>query len=74
MFENPIAPKPNPAGKKYRDPFKGQPTYDEKKRMFMGGDYYGTGYKAKVGKLRSPTVGVNPIPQKAMRKAPESLA
>ena len=74
MFENPISPKPNPVGKKYREPFKNQPSFDTQKKMFQGGQYYGTGYKAKIGKMRSPTVGQTNVPQKSMRKAPESLA
>lgn len=72
MFKDPIAPSPNPAATKVRQPFK-QPTYDMKKQMYPGGDYYGTGYKAKIGKMRGSPSDTN-IPQKAFRKAPESLA
>lgn len=74
MFQDPIAPKPDPAGKKVRNPFKGQPSFDNKKQMYPSGDYYGTGFKAKVGKMRGEGSQASPIPQKAMRKAPESLA
>ena len=74
MFENPIAPRPDPAGKKVRQPFKGQPSFDMKKKMYPAGDYYGTGFKAKVGKMRGDSPGMNPVPPKAMRKPPESLA
>ena len=73
MFEDPIAPRPDPSAKKWRQPFKGgQPSYDKKKKLFPAGDYYGTGFKAKVGKLRDN--GASNIPQKSMRKDPESLA
>lgn len=74
MFEDPIAPKTNPEGKKYRQPFKGQPSYDREKKMFPAGDYYGTGFKAKLGKVRDSSTGKSNIPEKSMRKAPESLA
>lgn len=73
VFNQPIAPKPDPAGKKVREPFKGQPSFDDKKLMFPGGDYYGTGFKAKVGKMRA-SPSDSPIPQKALRQAPKSLA
>ncbi len=74
MFQDPIAPKPNPAGKKVRQPLAGQPTYDNKKLMYPCGNYYGTGFKAKVGRLRDSSVAPSNIPQKAFKKAPESLA
>jgi hypothetical protein len=73
MFQNPIAPKPDPAGQKVRQPFKSQPSYDAKKQMFPSGDYYGTGFKAKVGSMRA-SPSDSPIPKKAMRQAPKSLA
>lgn len=74
MFEDPIAPKSNPAAKRVGEPFKPQPSYEQKKQMFAGGDYYGTGFKAKVGKIRGESGSMSPIPQKSLRKAPESLA
>lgn len=73
IFNQPIAPKPDPAGKKMPKAFGAQPTYDDKKLMYPGGDYYGTGFKAKVGKMRS-SPSDSPIPQKATRVAPKSLA
>lgn len=74
MFSNPIAPKPDPSGKKVRNPFKGQPSHDGKHQMYPAGDYYGTGFKAKIGKMRGEGSQASPIPMKAMRKPPESLA
>jgi len=74
MFKNPIAPNPNPAAKKVREPLKPQPKYDNRNKMFPAGDYYGTGFKAKVGKMRGDSPGMNPVPPKAMRKPPKSLA
>ena len=38
------------------------------------GDYYGTGIKAKVGRMRDDSVGMNPVGQKALKKPPKSLA
>jgi len=37
------------------------------------GDYYGTGIKAKVGKMRDG-MGMKPISQKKMKNPPRSLA
>lgn len=73
MFENVLKPK---TGKSYSEagPFKDQPTYDSAKKMFQGGTNYGTGVKAKVGRLRSGSPGTSPIPQKSLRKAPGSVA
>lgn len=59
--------------KEISNPFKPQPTYDSKKRMFMGGDYYGTGYKQPMGKMRGENTGLNPIPQKKLATDPRSL-
>ena len=74
MFKDPIAPRPDPAGKKVRQPFSKQPSYDMKKQMYPAGDYYGTGFKAKVGRLRGEGSQASNIPQKAFKQAPESLA
>lgn len=71
-FKNPIAAPLTSF--KPPDPFSKQPTYDGKKKLFPAGDYYGTGYKAKIGKMRGDSPGMNPVPQKSLRKAPESLA
>lgn len=37
------------------------------------GDNYGTGYKAKVGKVRSSTVGYIPVSKKKLSKPPKSV-
>jgi hypothetical protein len=37
------------------------------------GDYYGTGFKAKVGKSRSDSM-VNPVPKAKLGIAPKKLA
>lgn len=72
-FKDPIAGSKSKSIKPVQ-PFGDQPTYESKKRMFMGGDYYGTGFKAKVGTLRSEMPGATNIPQKAMRIPPKKLA
>lgn len=72
MFKDPIAPPKSPV--KVPKPLAGQPSYDNKKKMFPAGDYYGTGFRAKVGKLRGESGGESNIPQKAMRSDPKSLA
>lgn len=38
------------------------------------GDYYGTGVKAKVGKMREDSLGFNSVPPKKLMKPPRSLA
>lgn len=41
---------------------------------FGMGDNYGTGIKAKVGKMRGDSVGINPVSKKQLGKPPKSLA
>lgn len=38
------------------------------------GDHHGTGIKAKVGKIRGETVGMNPVSKAKLRKPPKSIA
>lgn len=38
------------------------------------GDYYGTGFKAPVGRMRSDSVGYRPVSRKQMGTPPKSLA
>ncbi len=38
------------------------------------GDYYGTGIKAKVGKMREDSVGMTAVTPKKLLKPPRSLA
>lgn len=38
------------------------------------GDYYGTGVKQKVGKMRSDNVGMRPATAKQVKTPPKSLA
>lgn len=38
------------------------------------GDYYGTGFKAKVGQMRGDSVGYRPVSQQQMDTPPKSLA
>lgn len=67
-------PHPEPLKSvKARNPLAPQPTYDSRKGMYQGGDYYGTGFKAKIGKMRGDSAGASPIPPKALRIAPESV-
>jgi hypothetical protein len=68
IFNQPIAPKERKSSSTFA-----APKYDEQKKMYPSGDYYGTGFKAKVGKMRSSPTS-SPIPQKSMRIAPKSLA
>ena len=38
------------------------------------GDYYGTGFKNPIGRMRSPGVGYRPVNPEQMAKPPKSLA
>jgi hypothetical protein len=37
------------------------------------GDYYGTGFKAPVGKMRSDSVGFRPVTKKQLGTPPKSV-
>jgi hypothetical protein len=68
IFNQPIAPKERKASSTFA-----APSYEGQKQMYPSGDYYGTGFKPKVGKLRA-SASSSPIPKKAMRLPPKSLA
>lgn len=38
------------------------------------GDYYGTGFKAPMGRMRDGSMGQNPVPKGKLGKPPKSLA
>ena len=38
------------------------------------GDHYGTGLKAKVGRVRGETVGINPASEKKLKTPPKNFA
>jgi hypothetical protein len=38
------------------------------------GDYYGTGFKAKIGTMRSDSVGYRPVDKKQLGTPPTNLA
>lgn len=42
--------------------------------MYGMGDYYGSGVKAKIGKLRGDTVGIRPATRKQLKTPPKSFA
>lgn len=37
------------------------------------GDYYGTGFKAKIGKMRDSSVGYRPVTRKQLGTPPKSV-
>ena len=71
MFENPIAPKV--AKKKIKNPWDFEaPKYDQRtSSSVVAGDYYGTGFRAKVGTERQSSS--SPIPMKTKQAKPESV-
>lgn len=38
------------------------------------GDYYGTGLRNAMGKVRDITPGINPVPPNKLKKPPKNLA
>lgn len=50
-----------------------QPTHTSRTKKPMG-DYYGSGKRQNVGKVRSGTVGSEPVSKKSLRTPPKSLA
>ncbi len=38
------------------------------------GDYYGTGIRAKLGRVREDTMGMNQVTPKGLKTPPKSLA
>lgn len=71
MFKNPIAPKVGK--KKIKNPWDFEaPSYDQRtSSSVVAGDYYGTGFRAKVGTERQ-SAGMA-IPQKTKQSKPESV-
>jgi len=71
IFNQPIAPKQRTTSKGFVAPTKEQATTG---RYMTAGDYYGTGFKAPIGKMRGDSTGMNPVPQKKLKVDPNSLA
>lgn len=69
-------PKIKSKSGKVKSAFEMNPsTEDRRAGTSIGcGDYYGSGFKAKVGKLRGDTVGYSPVSPKQMGTPPKSLA
>lgn len=38
------------------------------------GDFYGSGIKNKIGRVRDNTAGINPVAKSKLKKPPRSLA
>jgi hypothetical protein len=52
-----------------------KPTISHTPRSSKGmGDYYGTGIKAKIGKMRSDSMGMVEVTPAKLKKPPKSLA
>ena len=56
------------------NPFAKQPSFEAKKKLSPAGENYGTGIRAKLGKMRSDSVGMRPVPMHKMNTDPRSLA
>jgi hypothetical protein len=59
-----------------KGPFSYSPSDTDIRAMtgVPAGDYYGTGVKNPMGRLRSPTLGVNPPSKKQLGTPPKSTA
>ena len=73
MLKKPIRIKKGTA--KIGDPWDFSPSNTDQRAQVVpaAGDYYGTGFKAKVGRLRSDTVGYNPVTKKELETPPKSV-
>ena len=73
-----VPPKVNPKikGKGTKNPWDFDPSNADTRAApaAAAGDYYGTGFKNKVGRLRDSTVGYRPVTKSQMGKPPKSLA
>jgi hypothetical protein len=75
VFNQPIVPKSKKG--QPADPWDFQPShYDQRAApSAAAGDYYGTGFKAPVGRIRDvSSPGVNPVSKQNLGKPPKSLA
>jgi hypothetical protein len=63
-------------GTKTKNPWDFSPSQADQRAApsAAAGDYYGTGFKAKVGGIRDSTVGYRPVNKKQMGTPPKSLA
>lgn len=69
MTNYPIGVQPAKASKK---PYKGAAHTPRSQKGL--GDYYGTGIVAKIGKMRSDSMGMQTLTPKELKKPPRSLA
>jgi len=44
-----------------------------KTKRSVSGDYYGSGVKAKVGRMRGYSIGINPVPKKKLKTPPKAV-
>lgn len=75
IFNQPYVPKAAPGSDS--EPWDFSPSdYDQRAQVSAAsGDYYGTGFKARVGKIRdSSSPGINPVSPKQLGTPPKSLA
>ena len=61
--------------KSIKGPFSYSPSDTDIRAMtgVPAGDYYGTGIKNPMGKIKSPTVGTNPVSKKGLKTPPKSV-
>lgn len=62
--------------KSIKEPFSYSPSDTDVRAMtgVPAGTYYGTGVRNPMGRVRSGTMGINPLSKKELGKPPKSLA
>ena len=74
MFEQPI--KPRGTKKKIKSPFEfSAPNYDQRSGPSVpAGDYYGTGYRNPMGKMReNPNPEISTFPKRSKRAPADTV-
>lgn len=72
MLKHSVKTPPNfRRGSSARKRFK-EADYDDHAHV-MAGDHYGTGKKAKVGRMRGDSVGMIPVPPKKLHIPPKAV-
>lgn len=70
-FKNPLAPKERKSSRAFVAPTKEEATTGQ---FMPAGDYYGTGFRQPMGKLRGDSNGEHPVPMKSKCMDPKALA
>ena len=70
----PISGNAQPFSRQQPKPYKANKQAHVANTKYGMGDHYGQGIKAKVGRMRSDSVGIIPVSKKGIKTPPRSLA